>query len=92
MDSLRHHAEALLEVRTGLASAIRRTDNPTDKEKLWRCLERLDELLKGLLPDLDEEWMVTEYIESLDTVENIPYSPAEWTDPGPPSDPPERRS
>jgi hypothetical protein len=84
-EQLRHHAEALLDVRIGIISTITRVPDSKFKGQAWVGLERLDRVLDDLLPFLDPEWAVTEYIEYRPSPENIPNSPAEWTDaPEPP--------
>ncbi len=87
-EQLRLHAETLLDVRAKLATVIGRMEDSKSKAETWLCLEHLDLALSDLLPHLDPEWKVTEYIENLSTVADVPYSPAEWTDP--PEPPPTR--
>jgi hypothetical protein len=85
---LRLHAEAILDVRAGLAVAIvYLEDDSTAMERAWVCLDHLDKVLDDLLPILDPEWGVTEYIEYRWSPSGVAYSPAEWTDPPPPPGP-----
>ena len=83
---LRLHAEALLDVRVGLAVAIGTMEVSESTERFWVCLDHLDKLLDDLAPLLDDSWAVTEYIENRWSPANVAYSPAEWTDP--PEEPP----
>lgn len=48
---------------------------------MWVRLDALDDVLRGLIPDMDPQWGVTEYIANLWSPANIPNSPSEWTDP-----------
>jgi len=83
-EQLRLHAEALLDERVELAIAVVRPKDPTTKAGYWRRLDELDRALDDLLLDLDPEWGVTEYIRDRWSPADVPYSPAEWTDPPPP--------
>ncbi len=76
-EQLRHHAEALLDVWVGLVGSIERMPDSKFKVLWWQVLDRLDQVLDDLLPTLDSEWKVTEYIEYRVRPEEAPYSPAE---------------
>ena len=51
-EQLRHHAEALLDVRVGLAGAISRTDDSKFTEQAWVCLDHLDRVMTTCFPGL----------------------------------------
>ncbi len=92
-EALRHHAEALLDVRVAIAKHVIMESDADRKERLWVILDHLDGVLDELYPSLDREWGVTEYIEYRWSPANVAYSPADWTDPPRrPGDPPQRRS
>ena len=79
-----------------MATAIARLEDSKSKEGIWVWLDHLDKVLDDLLPILDPEWAVTEYIENRWSPAGVAYSPAEWTDPKSPSpdedDPPRNTS
>jgi len=87
-EQLRHHAEALLDVWVGPGRLYRGCRTPKFKALWWQGLDRLDRTLDELLPTLDPEWAVTEHIQYRVRPEEVPYGPAEWTDP--PEPPPPR--
>jgi hypothetical protein len=91
-EQLRHSAEALLDDRVEVAVAVVRAKDPATKAGYWRRLDELDRALDDMLLDLDPEWSVTEYIRDRWSPANVPYSPAEWTEPAEPPDDQRRTS